>query len=576
MDCSKLLFLLLLVGIGDWYMVERDFGFWNKFFACIVTERGGASELRLMRAVKKVMRDRLTNQFRVEMENMVRKIVREELDRVIKPHLSSSWSPIERSRSETPSSRSRFKLRFINAPPSTIFTGAKIEARDRSPVAFELVDTATNSRVVSGPLSSSRVEIVPLNADFTEESWTVDVFKGYIEKQREGKRPLLTGDLTVALKDGVGVITGVVTFSDNSSWTRSKKFRLGAKLTGGGAVEARSEAFKVKDQRGESYKKHHPPYPGDEVWRLEKLAGVSAKRLAERKIFTVKDFRRWYTVDPEALYNLLGGGISKRTYEEVIVSHAMECVLDEAECYIYDATTAPGVSLIFNSVYEVVKVYISDGTFRNPDQLPAYQLEKLKREAYQNLSQFRPFVEYPQRSLQCTQSPGFGIACPGLHHNNFQGISDSSDSLRSLYFAATNSTVQPENSPATTSYHIDGKFMQRNSFNVSEHDPVYSESQTVETRDCIENDENNCAYHQHHDFPLNWSPGAADVEQQLNSFCVSVSGTEEAGTYDVNINVGSPRGRWCKVKAAFKIREVWKLTTARKRGKACKNPCLLY
>ena len=28
-------------------MVERDFGFWNKFSACIVVERGGASELRL-------------------------------------------------------------------------------------------------------------------------------------------------------------------------------------------------------------------------------------------------------------------------------------------------------------------------------------------------------------------------------------------------------------------------------------------------------------------------------------------------------------------------------------------------
>ncbi|CAN7045545.1 unnamed protein product [Brassica rapa subsp. trilocularis] len=523
-------------------------------------------KLTFKKAVKKVMRDRLTNQFMVEMENRLRKIVREELDRVIQPHLSSSWSPTERSRSETPSSRSRYKLRFINAPPSTIFTGAKIEARDRSPVAFELVDTATNYRVVAGPLSSSRVEIVPLNADFTEESWTVDVFKGYIEKQREGKRPLLTGDLTVTLKDGVGVITGVVTFSDNSSWTRSKKFRLGAKLTGGGAVEARSEAFKVKDQRGESYKKHHPPYPGDEVWRLEKLAGVSAKRLAERKIFTVKDFRRWYTVDPEALYNLLGGGISKRTYEEVIVSHAMECVLDESECYIYD-TTALGVSLIFNSVYEVIKVYFSDGTFGSPDQLPAYQLDELKREAYQNLSQFK--------SLQCTQNPG-------VQHNNFQGVSIPIDSLSSFYFTAPNSTVQPEmvmnfdNSPATTSFHMDGKFMQRNSFRAGEHDPVYSESQTVETRDCIENDGNIFAYHQHHDFPLNWSAGAADVEQQLKSFCVSVSGTEEAGTYDVNINVGSPRGRWCKVKAAFKIREVWKLTTARKRGKACKNPCLMY
>ncbi|KAF3513978.1 hypothetical protein F2Q69_00005653 [Brassica cretica] len=38
-----------LVGIGDWYMVERDFGFWNKFSACIVAEREGASKLRLMR-----------------------------------------------------------------------------------------------------------------------------------------------------------------------------------------------------------------------------------------------------------------------------------------------------------------------------------------------------------------------------------------------------------------------------------------------------------------------------------------------------------------------------------------------
>ncbi|CAH8360257.1 unnamed protein product [Eruca vesicaria subsp. sativa] len=463
-------------------------------------------------------------------------------------------------------------MRFINSPPSTIFTGAKIEAKNRSPITLELVDVATNSRVVSGPFSSSRVEIVPLDADFTEESWSVDVFKGYIVTQRKGKRPLLTGDLTVTLKDGVGVINGVVTFSDNSSWTRSKKFRLGARLTGGGAVEGRSDAFKVKDQRGESYKKHHPPYPGDEVWRLERIAkvGVSTKRLAEHNIITVKDFLRWNTVDSDALYNLLGGehilvgGISKKTFE-AIVSHAKQCVLDEAECYIYNATTALGVSLIFNSVYEVIKVCFSDGTFRNPDQLPTYQLYELKREAYQNIIQFRSFLEHPQRSLQCTQNPGFEIAYPGLQHNNFQ---------------ASNSTLQPEmlmnfenSSRATTSYHIDGKFLQRNSFRASEHDQVHS--------DCIKNYENTSACHQHHDFPLNWSPGAADWEQQMNnSFCVSVSGTEEAGTYDVhiaNINVGSPRARWCKVKAAFKIREVWKLTTARKRsGKACKKPCLPY
>lgn len=172
---------------------------------------------------------------------------------------------------------------------------------------------------------------MPLNADFTEESWTVDLFKRYILKPREGKRPLLTGDVTLTLKNGVGVVA--IAFTDNSIWSRCRKFRLGARLTGDGAVEARSEAFKCKDQRGEckytrdycvlktrfkryinclflcgyaAYKKHHPPYPGDEVWRLEKIGkdGASALRLAEREIYTVKDFRRCYAKDPNELYNV--------------------------------------------------------------------------------------------------------------------------------------------------------------------------------------------------------------------------------------------------------------------------------
>ena len=55
-----------------------------------------------------------------------------------------------------------------------------------------------------------------------------------------------------------------------------------------------------------AYKKHHPPYPGDEVWRLEKIGkdGASALRLAERDIYTVKDFRRCYAKDPNELYNV--------------------------------------------------------------------------------------------------------------------------------------------------------------------------------------------------------------------------------------------------------------------------------
>jgi len=50
-------------------------------------------------------------------------------------------------------------------------------------------------------------------------------------REREGKRPLLTGDTTVQLKDGVGVV-GDITFTDNSSWIRSRKFRLGVRPLG--------------------------------------------------------------------------------------------------------------------------------------------------------------------------------------------------------------------------------------------------------------------------------------------------------------------------------------------------------
>nr|VDD28216.1 unnamed protein product [Brassica oleracea] len=535
--------------------------------------------------VNRVMRDLLKHQLVVCMEPLVRKMVGEALDHRLsqRPYLFSSWSQTERSRSETPSSRSCLKLRFINSPPSPIFMGAKIETKDGSPVAIELVDAATNARVVSGPLSSSRVEIVPLKAHFTEESWTVDEFKRYIEKQREGKPPLLTGDVTVTLENGVGVIAGDVSFSDNSSWTRSQKFRLGARLTGGGAVEARSEAFRCKDQRGESYRKHYPPSPSDEVWRLKNIAkgGVSAKRLAEQKIYTVKDLLRWYAVCPNELYNILGretksGRISKRKWE-AIVSHAMQCVLDETERYIYNANALDG-SLIFNSVYEVIKVSLSDGTFRNPDEIPTYQLDKLKKEAYRDLTLLQTFVEHPQRSLHCTPNPGFGIACPELQHNNFQGTSDPSGSMSSLYLTAANSTIQPEmlmsceNSPDMT-FHIDRNLLQRNSFRISEHEHDH-DAQTLATRGYIENEEDDHenTFTYHHGMSSNLSTGAADWEQQIyNSLSVSVFGTEEAGTFNVRFTntAGSPRARWCKVKAAFKIREVWKQAAARNRRKAC-------
>ncbi|XP_048596767.1 probable WRKY transcription factor 19 [Brassica napus] len=156
-----------------------------------------------------------------------------------------------------------FKLRFINSPSPTIFTASRIEAEDGSPIAIELVDAVSNTRITSGPLSSSRVEIVALDADLTEESWTTEVFNRNLLWSREGKRSLLVGDLIVILKDGTGVISGEISFTDDSSWLKDGKFRLGARATEGGVVEAVTNAFACLAHR-------QGFYPGSGIWSLPK------------------------------------------------------------------------------------------------------------------------------------------------------------------------------------------------------------------------------------------------------------------------------------------------------------------
>ena len=71
-------------------------------------------------------------------------------------------------------------------------------------------------------------------------------------REREGKGPLLTGDLQITLRNGVGTL-GDFVFTDNSSWIRSRKFRLGLKPFHefSHIREAKTEAFAVKDHRGE-------------------------------------------------------------------------------------------------------------------------------------------------------------------------------------------------------------------------------------------------------------------------------------------------------------------------------------
>lgn len=150
------------------------------------------------------------------------------------------------------------ELRFLNDLPSTLFTGSRIEAEDESPVEIELIDSRTGTRVTSGPLSSAKVSILVLSGDFdpnNREDWSEDKFNSNIVRQREGRRPLITGDLTINLREGRCCVSNV-TFTDNSCWIRSRRFRLGARILQKVPIrvrvkEAASSSFAVKEHRGE-------------------------------------------------------------------------------------------------------------------------------------------------------------------------------------------------------------------------------------------------------------------------------------------------------------------------------------
>lgn len=150
------------------------------------------------------------------------------------------------------------RLEFRNKLALPLFTGSKVEGEQGLTIHVVLQHAGTGQVVTTGPEAYAKLDIVVLEGDFTaedEDTWTREEFENFEVRERDGKRPLLTGDLTVTLKDGVGTL-GELTFTDNSSWIRSRKFRLGVKVASGFCEglrirEAKTEAFTVKDHRGE-------------------------------------------------------------------------------------------------------------------------------------------------------------------------------------------------------------------------------------------------------------------------------------------------------------------------------------
>lgn len=150
------------------------------------------------------------------------------------------------------------QLQFRSRLAVPLFTGGKIEGEQGAAIHVVLLDVTTGHVLTVGPEASAKLDVVVLDGDFNnedDEGWSGEEFEGHLVKERQGKRPLLTGDVQVTLKEGVGTL-GELIFTDNSSWIRCRKFRLGLKVSSGYCEgmrvrEAKTEAFTVKDHRGE-------------------------------------------------------------------------------------------------------------------------------------------------------------------------------------------------------------------------------------------------------------------------------------------------------------------------------------
>lgn len=323
------------------------------------------------------------------LEPVLRKVVNEEIERGLSiiTTRSISRSPSFRIQALEPS---KLQLSFSKNLSPSIFTVSKILDADNAPLQIFLID-ARGNRVAQTTLPYLiKLELVVLDGDFPKGNttcWTSEEFNNSIVKERTGKRPLLAGELTITLRDGFGIV-GDIEFTDNSSWIRSRRFRLGVKVTNGTTSdvtirEAMTDPFVVKDHRGELYKKHHPPMLEDDVWRLEKIGkhGIFHKKLEAEGINTVQDFLKLFVVNPMKLRGILGQGMSERMWE-VAINHAKECLLG-SKLYVHSGSD---YTIFLNPICQVVQAIINGHVYpaRGFNGVAKAYVEKLVNEAYLN------------------------------------------------------------------------------------------------------------------------------------------------------------------------------------------------
>ncbi|KAE9461801.1 hypothetical protein C3L33_06292, partial [Rhododendron williamsianum] len=134
------------------------------------------------------------------LEPILRRVVSEEVERALaKLHPAKLNARASPKRIEGPDGRN-LQLHFRSRLSLPLFTGGKVEGEQGAAIHIVLLDVNTGHVVTSGPESSVKLDVVVLEGDFNnedEEGWSQDDFESHIVKEREGKRPLLTGDLQI-------------------------------------------------------------------------------------------------------------------------------------------------------------------------------------------------------------------------------------------------------------------------------------------------------------------------------------------------------------------------------------------
>ncbi|XP_057437895.1 calmodulin-binding protein 60 B-like isoform X2 [Lotus japonicus] len=331
------------------------------------------------------------------LEPILQKVIQEMIPPMLQRYVSPCSCALTLNQKAGTSGGRALQFCFVNQLPETIFTQCDIKAEGGLALQIELRDAANQQSVVKDEGSSMRIRICVLDGDFGSEDWTAEEFNAQILSPRERKGPLLVGDTVITLKNGVGYISKKMVFTDNSSGTRSGKFRLGVKIVQSNSSrtdirEGRSEPFRVLDYRGKANMKYDRPSLNAEVWRLKKITknGEPCKQLSSNGIKTVKDFLRLYITDQASLREKIGKIPEK--HWNTIIEHAKNSDKDDDERYIYSATEQ-SMSLVLNCVYEVVEVTFDGQNYRPVQSLNLEEkrlVERAKKQAYNNLKNLMP------------------------------------------------------------------------------------------------------------------------------------------------------------------------------------------